>query len=115
MASRETSALYLLALAHLQNAHPEKAATLLAALDALESGQPATLMALAWSQVRSNQPAQALSTLGRIRSGGGVSASYYLVRAQALEALQRQPEAYLAIRTFLRLRGPVARNNPPQT
>ncbi len=114
MRSRETAVLYLLALAYLQNACPRKAATLLAALDSLDPDQPSTLLALAWAQIRSGEPADALSTLGRARSTSGAGAAYHLLRAQALGALRRPSEAYVAIRIFLRLRGAGPSEPPPR-
>lgn len=106
MPTPEATALYLLAFVQLRHARPDKAATLLKALDLMEPGQPRTLLALALAQVRSGGAAAGLHTLERLRHLGHASAAYHLLRSQALGALRRHPEASMALRAFLESRTP---------
>lgn len=96
--------LQLLAYVYLQNARPDKAAVVLAALDALAPGQRKVLCALALAQVRSNKAQRALETLDKLALAGGVDATFHLLRAQALGALERKAESAAAMNTYLQLR-----------
>ncbi len=98
------SILALLGFAYLQNARPDKAARLLAALDTLEPGQPRTLRALATAQLRNGKPDRALRTLDRLAMAGQADASFHLLRSQALLAAGRAQEAHVAMRTHVQLR-----------
>lgn len=94
----------LLAFVYLQNGLPDKAAVLLAARNILAPEDPRTLLALALAQVRSAKPQRALATLEQLALLGGMDASFHLVRAQALQALDRRDEAAAAMRAFVALR-----------
>ena len=96
--------LSLLAYVYLQNARPEKAATLLAALDVLAPTQARVLTALALAQLRSGKAEAALQTLDRLALAGGVGAPFHLLRAQALGSLGRAPEAAAAMQAYTGLR-----------
>lgn len=104
MASSEKEFLQLLGYVYLQNARPDKAAVLLAALDAIEPGQSRVLLALALAQIRSNKPLRALETLDRLAMAGGAGSAFHLLRAQALGAAERGDEAGVAMATYLQLR-----------
>lgn len=104
MTEEQQTALALLAHVYLQNARPDKAAVLLAALDVLAPGQQRVLRALALAQVRSDKPNRALDTLDRLALAGGTNAAFHLLRAQALTALQRAEEAQNAMKTYIDLR-----------
>lgn len=100
----EHTLLALLAHVLLQNARPEKAATLLEALAVLDPEQPRTLRALAVAHIRSDKPDRALETLDHLAMTGAVDASFHLLRAQALHALGRRDEAATSMQSFLALR-----------
>ena len=87
----------LLAYAYLRSARPRKAATLLAALDALAPGQRRVLRQLAHAQVLCGQPGPALQTLERVAMAGGIDVAYHLLRARALAASGRRIEASAAM------------------
>ncbi len=91
----------LLAYIYLQHARPDKAAVLLRARDLLAPGEPRTLLGLALAQLRSAKPAQALQTLERLAILGAMGAEFHLVRAQALQALDKPDEAASAMRAHL--------------
>ena len=97
--------LALLAYVLLQNARPEKAAVLLEALDLIEPEQPRTLRSLAVAQIRSAKPDRALETLDHLAMTGAADATFHLLRAQALQALNRPQEAASAMQNFLSMRG----------
>lgn len=99
----------LLAFVYLQNGLPDKAAVLLAARNILTPDDPRTLLALALAQVRSAKPQRALNTLEQLALLGAMDAPFHLVRAQALQALDRRDEAAGAMRAFVALR-----NNPAE-
>lgn len=101
---QEKDVLQLLAYAYLRNARPEKAALLLAALDAVAPGQRKALRALALAQLRSGSPQQALDTLDRVAMGGGNDAAFHLLRARALAACDRRIEASAAMAACLAIR-----------
>jgi len=96
----------LLAFVYLQNGLPDKAAVLLAARNILTPDDPRTLLALALAQVRSAKPQRALNTLEQLALLGAMDAPFHLVRAQALQALDRRDEAAGAMRAFVALRNP---------
>jgi Flp pilus assembly protein TadD len=96
--------LQLLAYVYLQNARPDKAAVVLAALDTVAPGQRKVLCSLALAQVRSGKAQRALDTLDRLALAGGVDATFHLLRAQALGSLERQAEAAAAMQTYLQMR-----------
>ena len=98
------SLLALLGYVYLQNALPDKAAVVLAALDKLAPGQRKTLCALALAQVRSGKAQRALDSLDRLAMAGGADAAFHLLRAQALHALERNEEAALAMKNYLQMR-----------
>lgn len=108
---RQAELLDLLAYIFLENDRPEKAAVLLAALQALGLADARRRVALALAQLRSGKPEAALETLERaLLQGGGpgagdTGAALHLVRAQALSALNRRPEAQAAMRAYVAMRG----------
>ncbi|MGE0329457.1 MAG: hypothetical protein AB7P37_02055 [Ramlibacter sp.] len=104
MDEHEKSAVQLLAWAWLQNSRPEKAATLLAALDVTAPGQRKVLRALALALVRSSEPQRALDILDRVAVAGGRDAAWHLLRARALAACDRREEAGEAMQSCLALR-----------
>ncbi len=107
MKSPETTLLAVLSYSLLQNARPEKAMTLLEALNVLEPDNPATLRALAIAQVRSGKADKALRTLDKLAMAGGMDRAFHLVRAQALGAAGRPIEASVAMKTWLQMGAPV--------
>lgn len=102
----------LLAFVYLQNGLPDKAAVLLAARNILTPDDPRTLLALALAQVRSAKPQRALNTLEQLALLGAMDAPFHLVRAQALQALDRRDEAAGAMRAFVALRNNTAEPSP---
>ena len=98
----------LLAFVYLQNGLPDKAAVLLAARNILAPDDPRALLALALAQVRSAKPQRALNTLEQLALLGAMDAPFHLVRAQALQALDRRDEAASAMRAFVALRNNTA-------
>lgn len=94
----------LLAYIYLENDRPEKAAVLLAALEALGQADARSLLRLALAQLRSNKPALALDTLDRVAMKGQVDAVFHLIRAQTLQSLNRREEAHAAMRSYVALR-----------
>ena len=105
MTTEEQTFLFLLGFVYLQNARPDKAAVLYAALDRLAPNQPKVLCALALAQVRSGKGQRALDSLDRLAMAGGIDAAFHLLRAQALSLLERNEESQVAMRTYLQLRG----------
>jgi len=104
MDPEERTLLRVLASVFLQNARPDRAIVLLAALDVLEPDQPDTLRMLAVARLRAQQAEAALEVLERLALTGAVDAVFHLLRAQALTALARAPEAAAAMQAFLALR-----------
>lgn len=106
----------LLASVYLQNGLPDKAAVLLAARNILAPDDPRALLALALAQVRSAKPQRALSTLDQLALLGAMDPPFHLVRAQALQALDRRDEAASAMRAFVALRNTPGTTEPsPET
>ena len=96
--------LELLGFVFLQNARPEKAETLFAALAALEPRNARLAIALALSQVRAGRHDAALERLDRLLESGDISAAVHLLRGQALARLGRAPEAERALRAYVAAR-----------
>ena len=105
----------LLAFVYLQNGLPDKAAVLLAARNILAPDDPRALLALALAQVRSAKPQRALNTLEQLALLGAMDAPFHLVRAQALQALDRSDETAGAMRAFVALRNNTAEPSPETT
>lgn len=103
-AEREIQLMDLLAFIYLQNGLPDKAAVLMSARDVLQSDDPNALLTLAVAQVRSAKPQRALTTLDRLALLGAMNATFHLVRAQALQAVERHDEAASAMRAFVAMR-----------
>lgn len=94
----------LLGYVYLQHHRPDKAAVVLAARDVLAPDHPRTLLTLALAQVRAAKPERALDTLDRLALLGQMDSTFHLVRAQALQALQRIDEAASAMRAYVAMR-----------
>lgn len=94
----------LLSYIYLENNRPEKAAVLLAALETLGQADARRRVSLALAQLRSGKPESALATLERAAMRGDVDATFHLVRAQVLLALERRDEAAAAMRAYVALR-----------
>ena len=105
----------LLGYVYLQNNRPDKAAVLLAARDVLAPDHPRTLLTLALAQVRSAKPQRALNTLEQLALLGAMDAPFHLVRAQALQALDRRDEAAGAMRAFVAMSNNTAEPSPETT
>lgn len=104
----------LLSYIYLENDRPDKAAVLLAALDELGLADARQRVSLALAQLRSGKPESALSTLDRVALEGGMSDAFHLVRAQALVALGREPEALAAMRAYMDLRAQQSASADPR-
>lgn len=100
-ADQSTEFMDLLAYIYLQHGLTDKAAVLLLARDLLVPDEPRVLLTLALAQVRSAKPEKALQTLERLTILGAMNADFHLVRAQALQALQRHAEAASAMRAYV--------------
>ena len=101
MSPQEASALHVLAYVLMHNGQPEKAASLLVAVDALRPGDPRTLLALATAHLRGGAAAQALHPLDRLARDASAPPTANLLRAQALSLLERPAEARAAMQAFL--------------
>ena len=101
---RQIELMDLLGYIYLRHGQPDKAAVLMAARDVLAPGDARALLTLALAQVRSERPERALDTLERLALIGGVGAGFHLVRAQALQALNRADEAASAMRAHVAAR-----------
>jgi hypothetical protein len=101
----ERQAMALLAHVLLQGGKSEKAMNLLDGLDALHPDDPATLLALAVAQIRSDRAADALRTIERVSRLGKEPALLPLLRAQALAGSGRHEQAADAMQVFLRNQG----------
>ncbi|QKV54375.1 tetratricopeptide repeat protein [Comamonas antarctica] len=93
----------LLAYIYLQHGLPDKAAVLLSARGLLAPDHPRALLTLALAWVRSAKPRKALEVLERLAILGAMDAQFHLVRAQALQALDRADEAASAMRAYIGL------------
>ncbi len=102
----------LLAYIYLQHGLPDKAAVLLSARDLLVPDDARALLTLALALVRSAKPGKALETLERLAMLGAMRAEFHLVRAQALQALERHAEAASAMRAYVAML-PAAAPPPP--
>ncbi|WP_374608477.1 hypothetical protein [Diaphorobacter nitroreducens] len=97
MDEQQKNLVMLLAWAWLRNARPQKAATLLAALDVVAPGQRQVQRMLALALVRGGEPRRALDTLDRMAVTGAADAAFHLLRARALAACDRRIEAGAAM------------------
>jgi predicted Zn-dependent protease len=96
--------LELLGFVFLQNARPEKAEAVFAALVALEPRNARHALRLALAQVRAGKHEAALARLDRLLESGDISAAVHLLRGQALARLARGPEAERALRAYVAAR-----------
>lgn len=101
----------VLAYIYLEHGLPDKAAVLLAARDLLAPDDARVLLTWSLALVRSGKPEKALLTLERMAMLGAMGAEFHLVRAQALQMLDRQAEAASAMRAYLAM----APHAAPQT
>lgn len=99
--SRGLEFMDLLAYIYLQHGLPDKAAVLLSARDLLAPDHPRVLLTLTLALVRAAKPAKALLVLERLAILGEMSAEFHLLRAQALQALERHSEAASAMRAHV--------------
>ncbi len=116
MNDTEHQAVAMLAHLLIEHAQPAKAAALLEGLDAIRPMDPATLRALATAQLRAGDSQEALQSLDRLAMAGKTDGVFHLLRAQALPALERHPQAAAAFRSYALARlaeTPVAPAPPP--
>lgn len=111
MTPEELSLLSLFGYVFLQNARPDKAAAVLAALDKLAPGQAKALKALALAQIQCGKAALALDTLDRLAICGGGDAAFHLLRGQALAMLDLHEEASRAMTRYVQMRAIPARTH----
>lgn len=102
----------VLAYIYLEHGMPDKAAVLLAARDLLAPDDARVLLTLALALVRSAKPEKALLTLERMAMLGAMGTEFHLVRAQALQQLDRHAEAASAMRAYVALAPHVRPENP---
>src|SRR5699024_4063106 len=82
----------------------DKAIVLLQAVEALGQADSKALALLALAQRKANQPEQAMLTLDRIvpdTADAALAPVLHLIRAQALQALDRSDEAYQAMQAYI--------------
>jgi len=91
----------LLAFSYLHCQRPGSAANLFALLASNAECNDRLLGALALAQLRSNLAEAALATLARASVASQLDAPFQLLRAQALQHLQRREEAAVAMRAFV--------------
>lgn len=91
----------LLAYIYLQNGLCDKAATLLEARDIIAPDDGNALLMLAVAQVRAGKFRRALETMERLALLGKVDAMFHLLRAQALQGLEREEDAAAAMRAYV--------------
>jgi predicted Zn-dependent protease len=96
--------LELLGYVFLQNARPEKAECIYAALAALDPRNARYALGLACAQVRSGKSELALANLDRMLERGDISAPVHLLRGQALAKLGRDPESERALKAYMAAR-----------
>ena len=96
--------LELLGFVFLQNARPEKAEAIYAALLALEPRNPRYALSLACAQVRGGKCEPALGQLDKMLERGDISAPVHLLRGQALAKLGRDSEAQRALKAYIAAR-----------
>lgn len=99
--SAEHEALWMLGFFYLRNNRPDKARMLFDALAHLHPQRPRLHCALALAQIRSDKAEQALATLDGLALNGYLDDIFHLLRAQALDALDRRGEAAAAMRAFV--------------
>ncbi len=110
MSRDEQDMVGLMAYFYLQNNRPEKAETLLTALDILVPDQPWTLSTLALAQIRAEHADLSLETLDRLAILGQIDARFHLMRVQALTSLNRMTEADEALQSYLDMRNASPKN-----
>ena len=94
----------LLAYIYLEHNRPDKSVILLQALDAIGFASSREQTTLALALLRTGKPDVALTVLDRLALNGIQDAPCYLIRSQALHALQRPVEAQTSMQTYLRQR-----------
>ncbi|MCD2512852.1 hypothetical protein [Comamonas endophytica] len=102
----------VLAYIYLEHGLPDKAAVLLSARNLLAPDDARVLLTWALALVRSGKPEKALQTLERLAMLGAMGAEFHLVRAQALQMLDRQAEAASAMRAHVAME---PRATPPSS
>jgi len=96
--------LSLLAYVHLEHNSPEKTITLLQALFVLGISTPQEKTMLSLALLQNGEAENALTQLEEQALHNPVDASFHLVRAQVLHALDRRNEASIAMQTYLHSR-----------
>lgn len=94
----------LLGYVYLQNARPDKAVAILAALNRIAPGKPKVLRALSLALIRCGKPLRALEALDQLAIAGSSDAAFHVLRAQALQALDRPQEAAVAMGNYVHFR-----------
>ncbi|MEO5671742.1 MAG: tetratricopeptide repeat protein [Ramlibacter sp.] len=113
MTASESDLLAVLGYVFLQNARPDKAAVVFAALDVMEPGRPQVLRSLVIAQLRCGKVTKALETLDRLAMTGGVDAAFHLLRTQAMGMSNRREEAAASMKTYIHLRQAAATGPVP--
>lgn len=113
MTREELSLLSLFGYVFLQNARPDKAAAILAALDNLAPGQTKVLRALALAQIRCGKAELSLDTLERLALSGCSDAAFHLLRGQALAMLDLHEEASRAMTLYMQMRSIISTTHTP--
>ncbi|CRE13788.1 Uncharacterised protein [Bordetella pertussis] len=90
-----------------------KTVALLAALDALDAIDSQSLLALALGYLHQGEPRMALVTLDKRALRATPDAAGHLVRAQAMQALNRPDDARQAMRDYMALRAASCASAPP--
>ncbi|KDC79190.1 hypothetical protein L514_1585 [Bordetella bronchiseptica MBORD635] len=90
-----------------------KTVALLAALDALDAIDSQSLLALALGYLHQDEPRMALVTLDKRALRATPDAAGHLVRAQAMQALNRPDDARQAMRDYMALRAASCASAPP--
>lgn len=96
--------MHLLAYVYLEHHREDKAIVLMQAVEALGQADSRALALLALAQRKANQPEQALLTLDRIvpdTVDAALAPVLHLIRAQALQALDRSDEAYQSMQAYI--------------
>ena len=90
-----------------------KTVALLAALDALDAIDSQSLLALALGYLHQDEPRMALVTLDKRALRATPDAAGHLVRAQAMQALNRPDDVRQAMRDYMALRAASCASAPP--
>lgn len=101
MLPNEATALHVLAYVLLHNAQPDRAVSILEALDALRPDDTRTLLALAAAQLQSGAAYRAIQTLERIAWTHDAPAAIDLLTAQAMSLVGRHDQALKSMQMFL--------------